>query len=513
MFPSDNNLESKFTFETNANPLPDELPFHILLLGDWSGNLDRGSLDKRKPIVIDRDNFESVMQKLKVSLALDLYNDGKNILLLEFNELEDFHPDNVFRRISLFSDLRDVRSRLLNPDTFDDAATEVKSWFMSEDAFADSLPENQSSEANDAPPIDSTNLLDMILTQPSDESVSAKPVNTESSELGRFVSKIVSPHLIKIDENEQSKLVAAVDETISNLMREILHHPEFQELESAWRGLYFLVRRLETYIDLKIFILDISKDELSDNLKTVSDLTDSVLYRWLISETLETSGGEPFAVIGGNYSFGVNIDDVAALIRIAKLSNAAGAPFISYIKPEIFGIKSFSEGIGDTRLNVSDDPNTGKLWTALRSAPESTYLGLSPMKVLARLPYGESTDSIDTFSFEEAKGNLNPQKYLRINPCFAGILLLAQSYRLYGWEMGKSILRDIENLPVFVFKADDESKTAPCAEIVPTENMIETILEQGLLPLISFRDTGRIRVPRFQAVSSSGINLSGRWNS
>ena len=512
MFPSDSHLESKFTFETNANPLPEDPPFHILMLGDWSGNLNRGSLDKRKLIAVDRDNFDAVIQKLKVSLALDLYNDGKNVLQFHFEELEDFHPDNIFRRISLFSDLRDVRSRLLNPDTFDDAASEVKSWFVSEEPIAGSLPEIQS-EINDAPPVDSTNLLDLILTQPVDAPVSAKTVNTESSELGRFVSKIVSPHLIKIDENEQSKLVAAVDETISNLMREILHHPDFQELESAWRGLYFLVRRLETDIDLKIFILDISKDELLDNLKSVNSLTDSVLYRWLFTETLEMPGGEPFAVIGGNYLFGVNVDDIAALLRIVKLSNAAGAPFISYIQPEIFGIKSFSEGIGDTRLNISDDPNTGKLWTALRSTPESTYLGLSPMKVLARLPYGESTDSIDAFSFEEVKDIFSSQKYLWINPCFAVTLLLAQSYRLYGWEMGKSLLCDIENLPVFVFQEDGETKTTPCAEIVPTENMIETMLEQGLLPLISFRNTGKIRIPRFQAISSSGISLTGRWNS
>jgi len=512
MFPSDSNLESKFTFETEATPIPEEPPFHILLLGDWSGNLNYRELSERRPIIIDRDNFDSVMRKLKVGLELDLYEDGNNILQFEFNELEDFHPDNIFRQISLFSDLRDVRRRLLNSDTFDEAANEVKSWFKFEENTYDSSTEIEP-PLFDAPPIDSTNLLDMILTQPNDSVTSAKPQTIGNSELGRFVSKIVSPHLIKIDEKEQSKLVVALDETISGLMRAILHHPKFQSLESAWRGLYFLTRRLETDVDLKIFILDISKDELVDNFKSVTDLTDSFLYRWLITDALETSGGDPFAVVGGNYSFGMNIDDVASLMRIAKLSDAANAPFISYIQPEIFGIKEFFGYGSDSVLKVSENSNSDKLWTALRSSLESKYLGLSPMRFLARMPYGEATDSTEAFSFEEFTGNYSQGNYLWINPCFAGILLLAQSYRRYGWEISNELLRDIENLPVFVYQENDQTKTTPCAEVVMTETMLETILKQGLLPIISFRDSGRIRIPRFQSVHTSASNLSGRWNS
>jgi type VI secretion system protein ImpC len=512
MFPSDSNLESKFTFETNANPISEEPPFHILLLGDWSGNLKRPELSERRPIGIDRDNFDSVMRKLKVGLVLDLYEDGNNILQFEFNELEDFHPDNIFRQIPLFSDLKDVRRRLLNPDSFNEAASEVKSWVKFEEKPSDVQIEVLP-ELDDAPPIDSTNLLDMILTKPTDSGTSVKAQTIESPELGRFVSKIVSPHLIQIDEKEQSKLVSAVDETISALMRAILHHPKFQSLESAWRGLFFLARRLETDVDLKIFILDISKDEIGENFKSVNNLTDTVLYRWLITETLETPGGEPFAVVGGNYSFGVNVDDVALLMRIAKLANAADVPFISYIQPEIFGLKQFFGNIEDSRLKVSEDSNIGKLWTVLRSSPESKYLGLSPTRVLMRMPYGEATDSAENFSFEEFIENYEQGNYLWINPCFAGVLLLAQSYRLYGWEMGSALLRDIENLPVFIYQEDGETKTIPCAEAIFTESMLEIILEQGLMPLITYRNSGKVRVPRFQSVYASAANLGGRWNS
>jgi type VI secretion system protein ImpC len=510
MFPTGSDFESEFTFENPAVPLPEEPPFHVLLLGDWSGT-NRKNLNDRRPLVIDRDNFDEVLKKMNVGLDLDLQGDGKDVLPLQFAEIDDFHPDNLFRQVSLFSDLRDIRRRLANPDTFDSAANEVRSWFNNSNESVKTEAEIET-EINDAPPIDSNNLLDMILTQPSDSTFSRNPQKVDNSELGRLISKIVSPYLIKIDENEQSRLIATVDESIAELMRTILHHPKFQALESAWRGLYFLVRRLETDVDLKVFILDLSKDELIANLKSVNSLSDSFLYRWLITESIETSQIEPFAVVGGNYSFGVNVDDVASLLRIAKLANGAAAPFISYIQPEIFGITDFSEKIETSRFEILEDSNEAKLWTALRSSTEAGYLGLSPMKILTRMPYGEKNDSIEAFSFEEFTEKNDHNEYLWMNPCFAVALLLAQSYRLYGWEMGQALRRDIENLPMHVYQEDGETKTKPCAEVVLTENMLETLLGAGLMPLISFRDSDKVRLSHFQSISSLSGNLSGRWN-
>jgi type VI secretion system protein ImpC len=368
------------------------------------------------------------------------------------------------------------------------------------------------SAVNDAPPVESNNLLDLILNQPTDPSSSEKKTNADNSELGRFVSKVVSPYLIKIDENEQSKLIAAVDEIISETMRIILHHPKFQALESAWRGLFFLVRRLETDIDLKIFIFDVSKEELSENLQSVNDLTDSFLYRLFLNETPENQTDDSFSLIGGNYLFDLGVSDVALLIRIAKLANAAVAPFISYIKPQIFAIPDFSQTVDSSQFNVSEDSKEWKLWNALRALPESGFLALSPTRLLARMPYGSHTDAAETFSFEEFNDNGKHSNYLWMNPCFLSILLLAQSYRLFGWEMGQSLQREVEKLPIHVYHSNGETITKPCAEIVLSETSLEKILEQGFMPLISFRDSDRVRVARFQSVSLNSPALIGRWN-
>nr|HMS40896.1 type VI secretion system contractile sheath small subunit [Pyrinomonadaceae bacterium] len=192
MLPTDTDFEAKFTFENGGNQLDEEPPFHILVLGDWSANAEKIDLLQRRPIVIDRDNFDEVLRESKTTLALDLTGDGK-LLNLEFKELDDFHPDNIFRQVSLFADLRDIRRRLRNADDFDEAARQVRAWFNISDEIEIFVEREKTS------PVSSDNLLDQILSSPAETS-SANPRKVDNSELGIFLSKIVSPHLVKIDE-------------------------------------------------------------------------------------------------------------------------------------------------------------------------------------------------------------------------------------------------------------------------------------------------------------------------
>ncbi len=517
MFPSDTDLETKFTFETASQPLPDEPPFQILLLGDWSGRENRvlSEIFQSKPLAIDRDSFDKVFSKLNVRLDLDVSLDGNKTLSLEFDELDDFHPDKIFQQVSLFSDLRDIRRRLLSENTFNEAAGEVRSWF-NENQFSESsgseISENEEPVVqNDTTPDNSGNLLDSILNQSSGGKSSKPSQTTHSSELSRFVNKIVKSHIVQTDENEQARLLNFVDETTSDLMRSILHHPKFQELESAWRGVYLLVRKIETDVDLKIFLLDLTKAELVSNLKSVNNLADTDLYKWLIKDTIETPGGEPWSVVCGNFTFNLNVDDVAALIRLGKLSEIAGAPFISHISPEMFGISSIASAHSYSDWNISEDSTENKLWKTLRSLPESKFLGLVMPRFLSRLPYGKDTDPTETFSFEEFKEISEHDNYLWSNPSFVCGLLLAQTYRKCGWDMSQGFQLSLSDLPTHIFQDDGETKTKPCAEILMTETIFQKLLDEGLMPLISFKNTDRVQLGRFQSISSPIRGLSGRW--
>ena len=63
------------------------------------------------------------------------------------------------------------------------------------------------------------------------------------------------------------EMIARLDEKLSAQMNEVLHAPEFQQLESAWRGLNYLVFNSETDATLKIRVMNVGKMELYRNLK------------------------------------------------------------------------------------------------------------------------------------------------------------------------------------------------------------------------------------------------------
>jgi type VI secretion system protein ImpC len=465
-------------------------------------------------VLIDRDNFEDVMRRLGVELSLDLQGDGQDILQLRFEEIDDFHPDKIFHQVSLFSDLRDTRRRLSNSQTFDAAASEVRRWLGEPETRESAASEPEAPQTTESQAAASDSILDQILSQSGESPEKRKPVQTPASrELSEFLGKLVRPHLIYTDEAEQSKLIAAVDRATGELMRAILHHPQFQALESAWRGAYLLVMRAETNADLKIFLLDAAKDEISADLKSVGNLGESALYKFLAEKTMGKSGEESWAVVCANYSFNPDVDDTATFMRIAQIAAAAETPFIAHARPQILGIKSLAETPDPSDWRLAADSAEAKLWAMLRALPEAAYLGLAIPRFMARLPYGAKSEPTETFSFEELDESPNHNHYLWANPAFFCGLLLAKSFTASGWETGQGFVQEMDNLPMHFYKENGESKVKPCAELVMTLNAAEKLLDQGLMPLISYRDSDRVRLARFQSIADPPKSLRGKWTS
>ena len=98
------------------------------------------------------------------------------------------------------------------------------------------------------------------------------------------------------------------------------------------------------------------------------------------------------------------------------------------------------------------------------------------------------------------------------SPAFACGYLLAKSFRKYGWEMAENIAREIDGLPMHVYTEDGETKTKPCAEIPMTDAGVQKMIDAGIMPLVSFRDTDRMRVASFQSIALSEERIQGRWH-
>jgi type VI secretion system protein ImpC len=132
------------------------------------------------------------------------------------------------------------------------------------------------------------------------------------------------------------------------------------------------------------------------------------------------------------------------------------------------------------------------------------------MKILARLPYGKATDPTEDFVFEEFSDFSVNNKFLWFNPLFVSVLLLARNYLYFNYDLSHYTIKEVENLPLYTYRTESEQGSLSCAELYLTENNVETLLNYGFMPLISFKGTDKIRLPILQSITASPLSLIGR---
>lgn len=493
-----------------------ELPFRVAVLGDFSGRAKRGrpepaSLRSITPILVDRDTIDGVMMKLGVRISLPVLGRKSPPVEFTFSAMDDFHPDQIFKQVGLFQALRETRDNFSDPKTFALLAGQLERQAQS--SMRAGKPSSRKSPTGRGAP-GREGLLNQIVDEQQagrEEKAPTPDTHGDQSEWSRFLKEIVSPYITPDVETKQAEMIGAVDAAINELMRIVLHNPDFQEIESAWRALNFILSRLETDSEVKLCLIDISKPELAADIASKDDLASTGIFRLLVEEASGSFGGEPWAALIGNYTFDATRDDAELLGRIAKIARQAGAPFLAAGHPHLVGCESLVKTPDPQGWNFTAGNEAAEARSALRKLPEASYVGLALPRFLLRLPYGRHTDPIDTFDFEEIAGEPKHEEYLWGNPCFACAYLLAQTFSHHGWEMEPAILQDIGDLPLHVYKSDGESIAQPCAEVQLTQRGVEVILERGLMPLISFKDQDIIRLARFQSITDPPTRLAGPW--
>ena len=428
-----------------ARQMDEDIPFRILVAGDFSG----GAGEYRRPIEIDRDNFEEVMERVAPELRLPFANAE---VAVKFREIDDFHPDRLFQTVPLFKKLRELREGL-------------------EDGSIAPPPKASSASAAGVErtrPASGADLLRDMMGEPA----APGPASQRRSDWDQMLHDIVAPYAVPGDDPRKGEMVAQTDRAIAGEMRALLHHAKFQALDAAWRGMYFLVRRLETGDNLRVYLVDLPAESLN-----------AEQLRGALAE-------EAWGVIAGLYYF--ESKDENRLKEISLVARFAGAPFIGGL------------GLGEVGLN--------KTFADLRQSANAPWIGLALPRFLLRLPYGKNVAETESFAFDELSEPPEHEGYLWGNPAIACAYLLGEAFTRYGWAMRPNSVRDIDGLPAHAFKRGGETQLKPCAEILLTDEAAEALLEAGFIPLSSMKNGDRVRVVRFQSVANPAAPLGGRWN-
>lgn len=237
----------------------------------------------------------------------------------------------------------------------------------------------------------------------------------------------------RLDRNLLDHHIAELDKQISQQLDEVMHHPEFQQIESTWRGLKFLVDRTDFRQNVKIELLDVTKDDLRQDFEDSPEIIQSGLYHHTYIAEYDTPGGEPIAAMISDYEFDRSPQDIALLRCISKVSASAHMPFIGSVGPKFFGKDTMEEVAAIKDIGNYFDRAEYLKWKAFRDSDDARYIGLTMPRVLGRLPYGPDTVPVRSFNYvEEVKGP-DHEKYLWTNASFAFAANMVKSFINNGW--------------------------------------------------------------------------------
>jgi type VI secretion system protein ImpC len=290
-------------------------------------------------------------------------------------------------------------------------------------------------------------------------------------------------------------IIAEIDKKLTDQVNLILHHERFQQVESAWRGLNYLVNNTETDEMLKIRVLNISKKELGKTLRKYKGVAwdQSPLFKRVYEQEYGQLGGEPYGCLVGDYHFDHTPPDVELLGQMAQIAAGAHAPFIAGAAPALMGMDSWQELANPRDLSKIFAAPDYAAWRSLRESDDAKYVGLAMPRFLARLPYGAKTNPVEEFDFEEETGGGVHTKYTWANSAYAMAVNVNRSFKLYGWcssirgvESGGAV----EGLPVHTFPSDDGGVDMKCpTEIAISDRREAELANSGMMPLIHRKNT------------------------
>jgi len=472
-----------------------EPSFHALIMADLAG-LEMGGqtafrpLADREPRQVDRDDLDAVLAAVAAGIELPVEEDGPP-LRVSFRSLEDFHPDRLLARLPFFQAIREMKERVRSG--VEEGQTEE--------------PRGEETQAS-TDPASGAGLLDEIVSRTAGSGRSnGSEGRTREPELGHqdnglpreleeFLRKITRPHLVDEPGEGQRRRLEALDEITTKQLRRILRHPRLQTLEALWRGVHYLVRRLETGPRLKVFLLQATRREVVDAARGGD------LARVLASTAKKAGVGTGWSVVLLHQSFSSEPEDMEALEGVARTGAEVGTPFLAEVDPSLLEARGTDAGEG------------GALpWQEIRSQEGARYLSLLLPRFLLRPPYGAEENPCETLDFEELEFGEDPElaHLLWGHPGFLALMHLGHRFSQRGWSFRPGAAAELEGLGPVIHQGDRGASVLPPTEVLLAPGEVQELAEAGFAPVIGRAGERELRLPLLLSIASPAAVLRGPW--
>lgn len=316
----------------------------LLLLADFSGRASRSAHDAaglrgRRPLPVDFERFAGVMQTLAPRVDLPAGS-------LQIESLDDFHPDRLIAQLPRLAQLQRSRHAAAAPPphTEDDSAT-----------------------------------IGRLLGRP------AAAAPAAAGGIDALLRRVVAPHVVAAGPAPQPQATAALAEQL----RAVLADPGLQAVEAAWRGVEWLLSRLELDEGLELHLLDCTRQEIAADLVAAGgEPAQTGLLQALTSQHDDEAS---WLAIAGLFDFDHSTLDLALLAALGSVATLCKAPFIC--------------GAAATLQQAALTDRLGTGWSTLCSSEVAPWLALAAPRVLMRPPYGAGGETVQTLAFEEVSSN------------------------------------------------------------------------------------------------------------
>lgn len=311
--------------------------------------------------------------------------------------------------------------------------------------------------------------------------------------VAEFITEIVKSDNAesKINRFTLDEMIAHIDDLISQQMDEILHNEQFQQLESTWRGLHFLVERTNFQENIKINILDVTKQEALEDFDSNPDITTSTLYKYIYSAEYGQFGGEPIGAIIGDYALNASSPDMNFLSKMSSIAAMSHSPFLTSVDASFFGLDNYAElpTIQDLK-SLLEGPQYTK-WRTFRENEDSKYAGLMVTRFLTRSPYDPQENPIKSFNYKENVHNSH-NHLLWGNTAYAFATRLTDSFAQYRWcgnIIGPRAGGTVTDLPVYLYENFGTLESKIPTEVLITDRREYELSESGFIAFTLRRDS------------------------
>ena len=348
------------------------------------------------------------------------------------------------------------------------------------------------SQAAPAEALESESLLDQIM-QETRYAPDEEGYDVARQGVAAFITELLKPSRTtdKVQAGLVDQMIAEIDGKLSAQVDAILHDDEVRKLESAWRGLKFLVDRTDFRQNIKIEVVNVSKEALLEDFEDAPEVVQSGLYKHVYTDEYGVFGGQPVGAVVANYEFDGSSRDVQLLRYASSVGAMAHAPFIASASPKMFGVDHHEEIAGLKDLQAIFEGPQYARWNSFRETEDARYVGLTVPRFMLREPYAEESNPIKAFSYNEESGG-DSGNYLWGNAAFALASRLSDSFAKYRWcpnVIGPQSGGAVENLPMHTYQTMGQNETKAPTEVMVSDRREYELAEQGFIALVNRKGT------------------------